>query len=190
MKTGLFFGSFNPIHHGHLIIANYILQNTDISQIWFVVSPQNPFKESKNLLNEYHRLALVKIAIEGEKNIKASDIEFKLPRPSYTTDTLTYLKEKFPETEFCLIVGSDSFQNMHNWKNGKHILSEYPIFVYKRSGYESLNLVNRSNISLLNSPIIEISSTQIRSLIKERKSIRWLVPDIVIDEIEKGGYYK
>jgi nicotinate-nucleotide adenylyltransferase len=189
MKTGLFFGSFNPIHHGHLIIANFVLQNTDISQIWFVVSPQNPFKESRNLLNEYHRLALVKIAIEGEKNMRAIDIEFKLPRPSYTIDTLTYLKEKFPNQEFCIIVGSDSIQNMHNWKNGEKILKEFQIYVYRRST-KQLTTINLPNITFLDSPIIEISSTQIRSLIKERKSIRWLVPEIVMEEIEKGGYYK
>src|ERR1700749_4267157 len=117
MKIGLYFGSFNPIHHGHLLIASYILQQTQLKQIWFVVSPQNPLKPAASLLNEYHRLYLVQLAIEGEPNFRASDIEFKLPKPSYTVDTLPYLQEKYPANEFAIIMGSDSFQNLPNWKN-------------------------------------------------------------------------
>ncbi len=112
MKIGLYFGSFNPIHHGHLLIASYILQFTELKQVWFVVSPQNPLKPATSLLNEYHRLYLVQLAIEGENNFKASDIEFKLPKPSFTVDTLTYLQEKYPTSEFSLFMGSDSFKNL------------------------------------------------------------------------------
>src|SRR6516165_2550772 len=138
MKIGLYFGSFNPVHHGHLIIANYVLQNSDLNQVWFVVSPQNPLKPTAGLLNEYHRLFLVNAAIEGEINLKASDIEFKLPKPSYTIDTLTYLAEKYPQHEFAVIMGSDSFQNLPQWKNHKLILANYPIYVYQRSGFQNL----------------------------------------------------
>src|SRR6201987_1840618 len=117
MNIGLFFGSFNPIHIGHLIIANHVAQETDLNQVWFVVSPQNPLKASGSLLNEYHRLHLVKVAIEEENKLRASDIEFHLPKPSYTVDTLAYLKEKFPQHQFSIIMGSDSFSNLINWKN-------------------------------------------------------------------------
>ena len=132
MKIGLYFGSFNPIHHGHMIIANFVLQNSDLDQVWFIVSPQNPLKPSAGLLNEYHRLFLLNIAIEGENKLKASDIEFKLPRPSYTIDTLAYLGEKYPQHEFAIIMGSDSYQNLPNWKNYQHI---YVIIFEKKNPY-------------------------------------------------------
>src|ERR1700694_5928970 len=138
MQIGVYFGSFNPIHHGHLIIANYILQESSLDQIWFIVSPQNPLKPAGTLLNEYHRLFLVNVAIEGEKKLKASDIEFKLPRPSYTTDTLAYLQEKYPDHQFAVIMGSDSFQNLPKWKNYTHILQNYPVYVYRRPHHENL----------------------------------------------------
>ncbi len=191
MKIGLFFGSFNPVHTGHMIISNYVLEFTGLDQIWLIVSPQNPFKESSSLLNEYHRLALVKLAIEAEPNLRASDIEFQLPRPSYTIDTLAYLKEKYPSHSFALIIGADSLQNLPQWKNGEKILTGHEIYVYRRLGFESTDLYkDRPNIHFLNSPIIEISSTEIRKKIREGKSIHWLVPDPVKEEIEKGGYYK
>src|SRR5215208_2842527 len=122
MKVGLYFGSFNPIHNGHLIIASFIIQNTSLDQVWFVISPQNPLKKSTALLNEYHRLYLVQVSIENEPALKASDIEFRLPRPSYTINTLTYLTEKFPMHTFSVIMGSDSFQNLQEWKNYKQLL--------------------------------------------------------------------
>src|SRR5678810_1055949 len=125
MNIGLFFGSFNPIHHGHLIIANFLLQKTDLNQVWFVVSPQNPLKSSGTLLNEYQRLFLVQLAISGENALKASDIEFRLPRPSYTIDTLTYVSEKYPEHQFCVIMGSDSYENLARWKNYETMLKLY-----------------------------------------------------------------
>jgi nicotinate-nucleotide adenylyltransferase len=188
MKVGLYFGSFNPVHNGHLIIANYLLNNTDLNQVWLVVSPQNPLKKSSGLLNEYHRLHLVKSAIDGEKNIKASSIEFQLPKPSFTIDTLTYLKEKYPAHEFSIIMGSDSFTNIQKWKNYQVLLKEYTIYIYVRPGFEITN--QPGNIKALKAPLIEISSTHIRELIKSGKSIRYLVPDIVKEEIENNNYYR
>jgi nicotinate-nucleotide adenylyltransferase len=188
---GLYFGSFNPIHHGHLIIANHILQHTDLDQIWFVVSPQNPLKPSGALLNEYHRLFLVNIAVEGEGQLKASDIEFKLPKPSYTTDTLAYLQEKYPDRQFAIIMGSDSFENLAKWKNYQYLLKHYPIYVYKRPGHEILpDYPGAKKIVILDAPLLPISATDIRKKIKEGKSIRYLVPDNVRDEIERNGYYR
>lgn len=189
MKTGLYFGSFNPIHTGHLIIANYILNSELLNEIWFVVSPQNPFKNSSDLLNENHRLNLVKTAIEGEVNLKASNIEFKLPKPSYTINTLTYLKEKYPKRQFSIIMGSDGFQNLNKWKNAEIIIADYPIIIYKRTGFEITETFGAS-IKILNAPLLEISSTYIRKLISQNKSYRFLVPDSVKEEIEKNNYYR
>jgi nicotinate-nucleotide adenylyltransferase len=190
MHIGLYFGSFNPIHTGHLIIANYIVQNTSLDQVWFVISPQNPLKKSGTLLNEYHRLYLVQVSIEDEPSLKASDIEFRLPRPSYTIDTLTYLSEKFSAHQFSVIMGSDSFQNLPAWKNYKQILSNYKIIVYQRPGFVAENNFQSENIMVLKAPMLEISSTYIRKTIMEGKSIRYLVPEKVRIEIEQNGYYK
>jgi nicotinate-nucleotide adenylyltransferase len=191
MQVGLYFGSFNPIHHGHLIIASYLLENTDLDQVWFVVSPQNPLKPSGSLLNEYHRLFLVKAAIEGENRLKASDIEFKLPKPSYTVDTLTYLQEKYPSHQFSVIMGSDSLANLPKWKNHHWLLEHYPIYVYKRPGHEVLpSFPEAKNIKVLDAPLLPISATHIRKNIKEGRSIRYLVPEAVREEIERNGYYR
>ena len=190
MKVGLYFGSFNPIHHGHLLIASYVLNHTELQQVWFVVSPQNPLKPAASLLNEYHRLYLVQLAVEGEKNLKASDIEFRLPKPSYTIDTLTYLQEKYPNHEFSVIMGSDSFQNLQKWKNSEWLLQHYPIYIYTRPGHENLPAYPGAKaIHRLNAPLLPISSTDIRKNIKEGKSIRYLVPENVRTEIERNGYY-
>lgn len=190
MKVGLYFGSFNPIHHGHLLIASYVLNHTGLQQVWFVVSPQNPLKPAASLLNEYHRLHLVKLAVEGEKNLRASDIEFKLPKPSYTIDTLTYLQEKYPNHEFSVIMGSDSFQNLPKWKNSQWLLKNYPIYIYTRPGYETLpDYREAREIHKLDAPLLPISSTGIRKDIKAGKSIRYLVPENVRAEIERNGYY-
>ena len=190
MRVGLYFGSFNPIHHGHLLIATYILQNTALQQIWFVVSPQNPLKPAASLLNEYHRLYLVQLAIEGENNLRALDIEFKLPKPSYTVDTLAYLQEKYPTHEFSVVMGSDSFQNLPRWKNAEWLLKNYPVYVYKRPEHEELPVYpGAKDIHILEAPLLPISSTHIRKNIKERKSIRYLVPESVRAEIERNGYY-
>jgi nicotinate-nucleotide adenylyltransferase len=189
MKIGLYFGSFNPIHTGHLIIANHILNLTDLNKIWFVVSPLNPFKQSETLLNEYDRIHLVRKAIEKDNRLKASDIEFNLPKPSYTAHTLAYLKEKYPEDEFIIIMGSDGFQNLAKWKNAEFIITNYPLIIYKRPGFEIDNKLN-AQIQVMNAPLLEISSTYIRDLAKSGKSIKYLVPDAVEEEITAYGYFK
>lgn len=189
MNIGLYFGSFNPVHVGHLIIANHILNETDIEKVWFIVSPQNPFKSESGLLNEYHRLHLVRLATEEDNRIKASDIEFGLPRPSYTVDTLAYLSEKHPEHSFRIIMGSDSLQNLHKWKNYEVILKNYPIYVYRRPGFDT-TAAPGATLHLLDAPLLEISATRIRKYIREGKSARYLLPEKVLEEIEKGGYYR
>lgn len=188
MHVGLFFGSFNPIHIGHLIIANYIADNTKVDQVWFVVSPQNPLKSPASLLNEYHRLYLVKLGIENHPKLRVSDIEFKLPRPSYTIDTLTYLEEKYPQHQFSIIIGSDSYQNIGKWKNSELLLKNYSFLVYERPSFKIE--IPPQGVTLLKAPLLDISSTMIRKTIESGKSIRYLVPEKVQDEIEKGGYYK
>jgi nicotinate-nucleotide adenylyltransferase len=189
MKIGLYFGSFNPIHTGHCIIANHFINNTNLDQVWFIVSPQNPFKVSHTLLNEYHRLHLVQVAIEEEVALRASDIEFQLPRPSYTSDTLAYLTERYPANTFIIIMGSDSLQNLSKWKNSSVILKNYNLYVYLRPGYPAVNPGNAS-ILFMDAPLLQISSTTIREYVKQKKSIRFLVPDKVREEIELNGYYK
>ena len=189
MNIGLYFGSFNPIHVGHLIIANHIINESFLDEIWFVVSPQNPFKTNTVLLNEHHRLDLVKIATESEPKLKATNIEFKLPRPSYTIDTLTYLVEKFPKNTFSIIMGSDGFQNINKWKNAEELLKNYKIIIYNRPGFQ-IKEMSATNISIMDAPLLEISSTYIRKLIREKKSIRYLVPDNVKEKIEKNQYYQ
>ena len=189
MKIGLYFGSFNPVHIGHLIIANHIVNTTNLDQVWFIVSPQNPLKPSASLLNEYHRLHLIQSAIEGETKLKASNIEFQLPRPSYTVDTLAYLIEKYPQHHFSIIMGSDSFNNLPKWKNYEIILRNHSIYIYKRPCFEVTKHPG-ADIILLEAPLLDISSTRIRELIKARKSIRYLVPDIVNEEILRDGYYR
>lgn len=189
MTIGLYFGSFNPIHNGHLIIANYLADHADLDEVWFVVSPQNPFKKSATLLNENHRFFMVQEAIEGEKKLRANKTEFGLPKPSYTIDTLTHLSEKYPQHTFKIIMGSDSFQNLPKWKNGDVIARTYPIIIYRRVGFEIENPL-QADIYIAEAPIIEISSTRIRELIKNKKSIRYLVPDKVKEEIENNNYYR
>ncbi len=189
MKIGLYFGSFNPVHQGHLIIANYIINNTGLNQVWFVVSPQNPLKNSSALLNEYHRLHMVNIAIEDEPKLRTSTVEFKLPKPSFTIDTLVYLNEKYPQHQFSVIMGSDSFKNIDKWKNYQLLLKNYPIYIYKRPGFEITNTLG-ADLNVLEAPLLDISSTRIRDMIKTKKSIRFLVPDLVKEEIERNGYYR
>lgn len=189
MKIGLFFGSFNPIHIGHLIIANHVLNESDLKSVWFIISPQNPFKQSTSLLNEYDRLHLVRLAVGEDNRMKASEIEFNLPRPSYTVNTLTYLSEKYPEHVFSIIIGSDSFQNLDKWKNYETIIKNYPVYVYKRQGFE-IAQIQKVQLTVLDAPLIQISATYIRDLIKRGKSIRYLVPEIVRDEIETRQFFR
>ena len=189
MKIGLYFGSFNPIHIGHLIVASYVANHTDMQQVWFVVSPQNPLKPSSVLLNEYHRLHLVRLAVEYDLRLKASEVEFKLPRPSYTIDTLTYLQEKYPQNEFSIIMGSDSFQNLPHWKNFEQLVKNFPFIIYQRPGFEVTDHWGAA-VKVLNAPLLQISATEIRNNIKSGKTIRYLVPDKVREEIEMNHYYK
>jgi nicotinate-nucleotide adenylyltransferase len=189
MKIGLYFGSFNPIHTGHLIVANHILNETDLQKIWFIVSPQNPFKPSSTLLNEYDRLHLVQMAIEGDDRLRASEIEFSLPKPSYTSHTLAYLAEKYPLHEFQLIMGSDSFQNLGKWKNANLIIENYTVIIYRRPNFEVDNELG-ARITIMDAPLLEISATHIRATIQHGKSIKYLVPESVREEIEKSSFYK
>jgi nicotinate-nucleotide adenylyltransferase len=189
MNIGLYFGSFNPIHSGHLIIANHILNETSLEKVWFIVSPQNPFKTNSSLLNEYDRLHLLRLATEDDPRIKVSDIEFSLPKPSYTSITLTHLQERYPEHGFSIIMGSDSFQNLHKWKNFESIIKNYAIYVYQRAGFQIDNHI-KAILTIVDAPLLQISATQIRQLIKEGKSIRYMVPEKVREEIDKGHYYK
>ena len=188
MKIGLYFGSFNPIHVGHLIIASHIVNNCDLDQVWLVVSPQNPLKPA-SLLNEYHRLHLVQIATESNSKLKASNIEFNLLKPSYTIDTLTYLDEKYPQHRFSVIMGSDSYQNLYNWKNYEQILKRYPIIIYQRPGYV-VHDRQLGNILIADAPLLDISASFIRKNIKDGKSIEYLVTEKVRQEIENNSYYK
>ena len=189
MKVGLYFGSFNPIHIGHLIIANHIAYNTDLNEVWFIVSPQNPLKESASLLNEQHRYSLLKIAVEDENKLKVSNVEFLMPKPSYTIDTLIYLSEKFKQHFFSLIIGSDSYLNFNKWKNYKQIILNYNILIYLRPSFP-IKKDLPENIKIIDAPLLDISSTQIRKNIREKKSIRYLVTERVMDEIELKGYYR
>lgn len=189
MNIGLYFGSFNPIHTGHLIIANHVLEYADLDKIWFVVSPHNPLKESHNLLNEYDRLHLVELAIKDNNKFRASNVEFHLPKPSYTIDTLTYLSEKFPLEKFTVIMGSDSYQNLPRWKNYQKILEYYKVVVYERPAFEVDKNNLPANASVLQAPLLEISATHIRNQVKQGRSIRYLVPDTVMECIAENRYY-
>lgn len=187
--VGLFFGSFNPVHIGHLVIANYMAHYTTLDEVWFVVTPHNPFKEKKSLANMYDRLEMVSLAIGDSDRLKASDIEFGLPQPSYTIDTLTYLSEKHPSYDFALIMGADNLGGLKKWKNAEIILRDYQIFVYPRIGYEEHEFAGHPSVVLTDTPQMEISSTALRKARKEGKDIKFFTPDAVIEFMEKKGLY-
>ncbi len=189
MNIGLYFGSFNPIHTGHLIIASHAMNETNLHQIWFVVSPQNPFKPAAGLLDEYQRLHMVNLAIGDDHRFKASEVEFKLPRPSYTIDTLTYLKEKYPQHQFSILMGSDGFQNLPKWKNADLLIRDEQFLVYTRPGF-TVEETWHAKVKLLDAPLLNISATHIRDNIRAGKSISYLVHEKVKEEIEKNNYYK
>ena len=189
MKVGLFFGSFNPIHVGHMVIANHMLEFTDLERIWFVVSPQNPLKNKTSLLDEKQRLHLVTLAIGDANKYKASNIEFKLPQPSYTINTLTHLQEKFPQHQFSLIMGADNLQSFKKWKNYEEILKHYELYVYPRVDADGGELKTNNRVKLVNAPLMEISSTAIRAGIKEKKDMRYFMPDEVWQYIKGMHFY-
>ncbi len=192
-KIGLFFGSFNPIHIGHLILANYILENSDMDELWFVVSPQNPFKDKKELLNDHNRLDMVQLAVKNYPNMRASNVEFSLPKPSYTIDTLTYLHEKYPEYSFSLIMGEDNLDSLHKWKNADILIKNHHIIVYPRvfdGAKKDSEYLRHDNISLVKAPIIELSATEIRNMIKEGKNVRPMLPPEVFEYLDGSSFYK
>ena len=190
MKTGLFFGSFNPIHIGHLAIANYMLEFTDLDELWMIVSPQNPFKTKNSLASEYDRIKMVEMAIGVNTKMSASDIEFRLPKPSYTIDTLTYLEERNPSRKFILLIGSDNLEFFHKWKNYEEILKNYQLYVYPRPGSGLGKYSEYKNIRLVNAPLIEISSSFIRESIKNGKNIQYFLPSQVYEYIKHNNFYK
>ncbi len=188
MHIGLYFGSFNPIHIGHLIVANHVVQHTSVDKVWFVVTPNNPLKDRQTLLNEYDRLHLVELAIGDNPKFRASNVEFHLPKPSYTIDTLTYLKERFPLETFSVIMGSDSFQNLPRWKNHEQLLAHYSLIVYTRPGFP-VEGPQAEHCKLVQAPLLDISSSFIREEIRRKHSIQYLVPDPVWKYITDNRYY-
>jgi len=192
-KVGLFFGSFNPIHIGHLILANYILENSDMDELWFVVSPQNPFKDKKSLLKDHSRLDMVQLAIKNYPKMRASNVEFSLPKPSYTIDTLTYLHEKHPDYAFALIMGEDNLDGLSKWKNSETLIKNHQIIVYPRAfdgEKKDHEYLQHENISLIQAPVIEISATEIRNMIKAGKNVRPMLPPEVFEYLDGSAFYK
>jgi len=191
-RIGLFFGSFNPIHIGHLIIANHMVEHTDLDEVWFVVSPHNPHKEKKTLLNDHHRLTMVRLATENYPNLKASNIEFELSQPSYTINTLTHLQENYPNKRFVLIMGQDNLASFHKWKNYESILRYHNLYVYPRitDKIPLKEFMEHSAVHFVKAPIIEISATQIRRDIKQKKNTRPLLPAEIYDYIDEMNFYK
>ncbi len=189
-KIGLFFGSFNPIHNGHLMLANYLVEFTDLQEVWFVVSPHNPLKDKKSLLPDIDRLELVMKAVDDFPNFKVSDFEFRLPKPSYTIDTLARLTEKHPTKSFSVICGMDSLQSFHKWKNYEQILSNYRLLVYPRKGYSSEQFINHPSVQLVNAPEIEVSSSFIRHAISVGKDIRFFIPPKAWQHIVDMHFYE
>lgn len=190
-KIGLYFGTFNPVHIGHLIIANFMATQTDLSEVWMVVSPRNPLKKKDTLLGNYDRLHLVNLGIGNNTRVKASDIEFSLPVPSYTIDTLTYLKEKFPDKKFVLIMGGDNLATFHLWKNYISILNHYSIYIYSRPGFAiPPEFSQHPSIQFFESPQMNISATYIRECIKKKKSVQYLLPEPVFEYIRDSNLFQ
>ncbi|HRI78568.1 MAG TPA: nicotinate (nicotinamide) nucleotide adenylyltransferase [Cyclobacteriaceae bacterium] len=189
-KIGLFFGSFNPIHTGHMIIANVMAENTDLKKVWFVVSPLNPFKSSGALLHEFDRYDMVKAAVADNYKLEVSDVEFHLPKPSYTIDTLAVLSEKFKEYEFKVIMGEDNLINFEKWKNHDQILNHYGLYVYPRPDVTKSELLRHPGVKIIEAPLLDISATYIRQCVKDNKSVRYLVPEPVEQMIRLRNFYK
>jgi len=190
MKVGLFFGSFNPIHVGHLIIANHLATHTDLDKVWMVVSPQNPLKPKKTLARDFDRLHLVRLGIGDNPRIEASNVEFNLPKPSYTVDTLAFLTEKHPDKTFALIMGGDNIASLHLWKNYEQLLANFDIYVYQRPGTELGPLATHPRVKVLEAPLLDISATYIRDCLKKGQSVRYLVPETVFEYLKDNTLYK
>ncbi|CAN1496860.1 NadD Nicotinic acid mononucleotide adenylyltransferase [Flavobacteriaceae bacterium] len=202
MKIGLYFGTFNPIHVGHLIIANHMAEHADLDQVWMVVTPHNPLKKKSTLLDDYHRLQMVHLATEDFPKIKPSDIEFKLSQPNYTVHTLAHLQEKYPDHEFSLIMGEDNLKSLHKWKNFEVIMAHHDIYVYPRissetdtslkseQAHQNLDLKNHPKVHMIDAPVVEISSTFIRENVKRGKNVQPLLPNKVWEYIDHNNFYK
>ncbi len=190
MKIGVFFGSFNPIHIGHMMIAEYIYEYSDLDQIWFIVSPQNPFKKKDILLEDHHRLEMVYRAIGDDNRFRVSNIEFRMPKPSFTIDTLTWISEMYPNDQFAMIMGSDNLKNFHKWKNHRLLIENYPRYVYPRYGDSELMSGKHENIIMVKAPKIEISGSMIRESISGRKTLRYFLPEKVYQYIDEMNFYK
>ncbi len=192
MKIGLYFGTFNPIHVGHLTIANHLAEHSDLDQVWFVVTPHSPFKKKSSLLDDHQRLEMVYLATKDYPNLTQSDIEFKLPQPNYTINTLTYLEEKHPDYKFALIMGEDNLKSFHKWKNYELILERYNIYVYPRisKGTSEHQFKNHNKIVSVDAPIMELSSTFIRKSIKNGKNVKPMLPEYVWNYLDEMNFYK
>jgi nicotinate-nucleotide adenylyltransferase len=189
VHIGLYFGSFNPVHVGHLIIAEHVAAHSEVDKIWFVVSPHNPLKDSASLINEYDRLHLVELAIEGNPKFRASNVEFHLPKPSYTIDTLAYLSEKFPLERFSVVMGGDSYANLTKWKNWEKLVERFPLIVYNRPGFE-VRPIEGAKVTVLDAPFLDISASFIRNEIRGGRSTRYLLPEPVRHYIEENRYFR
>jgi nicotinate-nucleotide adenylyltransferase len=190
MHIGLFFGSFNPVHIGHMALANYMLSFTNMQEVWLVVSPQNPLKSKTGLLDQNHRQFLVDLAIDNAVGLRSSNIEFKLPQPSYTINTLVHLQEKYPQHQFSLIMGQDNLQTFSKWKNYEAILKNYHIFVYPRPQTQASEFDSHPNVHLTEAPLMEISSTFIRNAIRNKKDVRFFLPPKVWEEIDAMAFFR
>jgi nicotinate-nucleotide adenylyltransferase len=191
MKTGLFFGTFNPVHVGHLLIANYLTEFSDLDQVWIVVSPKSPFKQKDSMLADHHRLAMVERVLgDCNSKIKASRIEFDLPQPSYTSHTLAYLTEKYPARNFALIMGSDNLETFPKWKNADHIISLHEVYVYPRPGHDGGKLKTHPSVRWVDAPLMEISSSFIRKSVREGKNIRFFLQEAVFNYMTEMNFYK
>lgn len=191
LKVGLYFGSYNPIHVGHLVIGNFMVEYTDIDQLWFVVSPQNPHKQKKNLLDDYQRLEMVHRAVQGDDRLRASNIEFNLSKPSYTVDTLAFLKDQYPQYDFKILMGSDNLENFHKWKNYETIVENFGVIVYPRPGFDRSKVKVHKNITIAEgAPLMEISSSFIRNAIKEGRDVRHFVPLKTWEYMEEMNFYR
>ncbi len=189
-QIGLFFGSFNPVHIGHMAIANYMVEFTPLKEVWFVVSPQNPFKKKEDLLNDLDRLEMVQQAIGDDTRFRAIDVEFRMPKPSFTIDTLKLLAEKYPDHHFSLIMGSDNLENFTQWKDYQSILDNYPILVYPRPGSDTSGKITHKNLQLIEAPLLEISSTFLRKSVGQGKNMRMYFPEKVWEFLDRMNFYK